>query len=219
MVPEECRTRYTFHSAVGKEVVGKYAGEHRAYDTAEAVGREHVERIIKKVARFLPGNCKVAADGDDEGDEYRLANAHPACAGSDSHKSYYGADCCAHGRRLMAAQCVEYYPCHHRRGGRSVGVEECRQRYSVGGKRTTTVETEPSQPQQGRTKQHEWHIGRLGMLRRGAAAQEHSSRQRCDARRCVYHDAARKVMYMKLAEQALRMPRTVGQRTVYQYHP
>ena len=83
MIPEKFSTRNHLRIRAGKEIVGEYTGEDSTDDTSETMGREYVKGIVKKVTVTLPSHRHIAADRDEEGNEYALPDCHPSRAVSD----------------------------------------------------------------------------------------------------------------------------------------
>ena len=200
------------HKAFGLVLIDKHARQDCAHNTAHAVSREDIQRIVDACV-VLPVAGEVRYDCGDNGNDNAVAHAHPSrrrCNGNQAeHTAHRGTHC----RRLAACQTIDKHPKHHCRGGRRVGVQEGFDGHSIGVKRTARVESEPAKPQQHRAQNNIRHVGRLRFLI-ATAPKKNRANQSGDTARSVNHNATRKIFDVHSAEKAVGVPGHMRQRAI-----
>ena len=140
-------------------LVGEHAGQQRADRSADAVRRNHIERIVEGgLGSEL--NREVAGNRRDPAEDQRVQRAHEAGRRSHRDETDDNRRRRTNRRRLPRSHRIENRPDHERARRRQHRRDERQAGNRAGRQRAAGVEAEPAEPQQARAEEHERHVVR-----------------------------------------------------------
>ncbi len=198
---------------------GEDARGDRAEHAADAVDREHVERVVD-VDALAQERGAVAQAAGDEADGERAARRHEAGRRGDGHEAGDGTRRRAHDADLPLVEVAGEHPRDRRGRGRCVGDQEGVGGEAVGAQGGAGVEAEPAEPQEARAEDgHRDVVGLDTLAVEHAAPDQDGDEQGRHARGGVDDGAAGEVEGAQLVQPAVGGPDPVRHGGVDEHRP